>query len=139
MFSPSRGKFGEVKKCREISTQHNLAAKFIQIRKEQDRIEAFNEIEIMKALQHPRHLQLYDAFESESQICLIMELISGVKLFQRVIDDDFILTERLCELYTMQICQGVEFMRSWNIIHLDMKVEPFFLDGCRKKGFFAWF
>ena len=42
--------------------------------KEQDRIEAHNEIEIMKALQHPRLLQLYDAFETKGDICLIMEL-----------------------------------------------------------------
>lgn len=69
-----RGKFGEVKKCREKSTKHLLAAKFIQIHKEPDRIEALNEIEIMKALQHPRLLQLYDAFESKTEICLIMEL-----------------------------------------------------------------
>jgi serine/threonine protein kinase len=48
--------------------------------------------------------------------------ISGGELFERVIDDDFILTERLCELYTMQICEGVHFMHSCNIIHLDMKV-----------------
>jgi myosin-light-chain kinase len=69
-----RGKFGEVKKCREKSTEHLLAAKFIQISKEQDRIEAHNEIEVMKALQHPRLLQLYDAFESKGTICLILEL-----------------------------------------------------------------
>ncbi|CAF2129277.1 unnamed protein product [Rotaria magnacalcarata] len=118
-----RGKFGEVKKCREKSTQHYLAAKFIQINKEQDRIEALNEIEIMKALQHPRLLQLYDAFETKGTFCLVMELISGGELFERVIDDDFILTERLCELYMMQICEGVCFMHSSNIIHLDMKPE----------------
>ncbi len=72
--SKFRGKFGEVKKCREKSTQHQLAAKFIQLNKEQDRIEALNEIEIMKALQHPRLLQLYDAFETKTNICLIMKL-----------------------------------------------------------------
>ncbi|UJR07657.1 hypothetical protein I4U23_011945 [Adineta vaga] len=118
-----RGKFGEVKKCRENSTKHLLAAKFIQVHKEQDRIEAHNEIEIMKAFQHPRLLQLYDAFETKGEICLIMELITGGELFERVIDDDFILTERLCELYMMQICEGVNFMHSCNIIHLDMKPE----------------
>lgn len=48
--------------------------------------------------------------------------ITGGELFERVIDDDFILTERLCELYMMQICEGVHFMHSCNIIHLDMKV-----------------
>jgi myosin-light-chain kinase len=51
--------------------------------------------------------------------------ISGGELFERVIDDDFILTERLCELYMMQICEGVNFMHSCNIIHLDMKVSEF--------------
>ncbi|CAF4754675.1 unnamed protein product, partial [Rotaria socialis] len=120
-----RGKFGEVKKCRERSTKHLLAAKFLQINRETDRTEAFNEIEIMKALQHPRLLQLYDAFETKSDICLIMELITGGELFERVIDEDFILTERLCELYMMQICEGVNFMHSCNIIHLDMKVVEF--------------
>ena len=49
--------------------------------------------------------------------------ISGGELFERVIDDDFILTERLCELYMMQICEGVNFMHTSNIIHLDMKVQ----------------
>ena len=63
-----------MKKCREKSTQYYLAAKFIQITKEQDRINGLNEIEIMKALQHPRLLQLYDAFETKTSICLIMEL-----------------------------------------------------------------
>jgi serine/threonine protein kinase len=51
--------------------------------------------------------------------------ITGGELFERVIDDDFILTERLCELYMMQICEGVNFMHSCNIIHLDMKVRIF--------------
>jgi serine/threonine protein kinase len=52
--------------------------------------------------------------------------ITGGELFERVIDDDFILTERLCELYMMQICEGVNFMHSCNIIHLDMKVRDSF-------------
>jgi len=53
---------------------------------------------------------------------ILLFRISGGELFERVIDDDFILTERLCELYMMQICEGVSFMHSCNIIHLDMKV-----------------
>ncbi len=60
-----------------------------------------------------------------SFIFILIFRISGGELFERVIDDDFILTERLCELYTMQICEGVNFMHSCNIIHLDMKVQIF--------------
>ena len=51
--------------------------------------------------------------------------INGGELFERVIDDHFILTERLCELYIMQICDGVNFMHKSNILHLDMKVFHF--------------
>ncbi len=61
-----------------------------------------------------------------SFIFILIFRISGGELFERVIDDDFILTERLCELYTMQICEGVNFMHSCNIIHLDMKVQILF-------------
>jgi len=40
-----------------------------------------------------------------------------------VICDDFILTERSCSIFMRQICEGVEYMHSQNIIHLDMKPE----------------
>ncbi|CAF3952888.1 unnamed protein product [Rotaria sordida] len=76
----------------------------------------------MKAFQHRRFLQLYDVLKTKEDICLIMELIIGEKLFERVINDEFILTERLCELYMIQIYEGVNFMHSCNVIHLDMKV-----------------
>ncbi len=48
--------------------------------------------------------------------------IEGGELFERVIDDDFILTERACAVFMRQICQGVEFMHQQSVIHLDLKV-----------------
>lgn len=69
-----RGKFGEVKRCREKSTGRYLAAKFVSIVKKEEKKDVFNEIEIMKALTHPRLIQLYDVYENPRQICLILEL-----------------------------------------------------------------
>ena len=69
-----RGKFGEVKKCKEVKTDKILAAKFISVPRAQDRKEVENEVEIMKRLQHPRLLQLYDAFQSKNEMCLILEM-----------------------------------------------------------------
>lgn len=51
--------------------------------------------------------------------------IEGGELFERVIDDDFILTEKVVTVYMRQICEGVEYMHSQNILHLDMKVGVF--------------
>jgi len=53
--------------------------------------------------------------------------IYGGELFDRAISDDFLLTEKACVCIVRQICEGVEFIHSQNIIHLDMKVEDRFL------------
>ena len=55
-----------------------------------------HEIEIMMALQHQRIIQLYDAYSlaSAKQMCLILELIDGGELFERVADEQYVLTER---------------------------------------------
>lgn len=49
--------------------------------------------------------------------------IDGGELFERVIDDDFVLTERSCAIFMRQICEGMEFMHSQKILHLDLKVS----------------
>ena len=46
--------------------------------------------------------------------------VSGGELFERVIDDEFILTEKVCTIFMRQICEGVEFMHTKSVIHLDM-------------------
>lgn len=49
--------------------------------------------------------------------------ISGGELFERVVADDFTLTEGDSILFMRQICQGVEYMHQNKIVHLDLKVR----------------
>ena len=53
--------------------------------------------------------------------------VSGGELFERVVADDFMLTEHECVLFMQQICSGVQYMHDTNIMHLDMKVCRFFV------------
>ncbi|XP_055693724.1 uncharacterized protein LOC129796062 isoform X2 [Lutzomyia longipalpis] len=118
-----RGKFGTVYKCREKSTGLQLAAKFVPIPKREDRRNVEREVEIMNSLHHHLIIQLYDAFEFGKMMCVVLDLIEGGELFERVIDDDFILTEKACIVFVRQLCEAMEFVHRKNILHLDLKPE----------------
>ena len=70
----SRGKFGEVKQCREKKSGRDFAAKFITVQGPTERLDVQTEVEMMKCLQHPRLLQLYDVFVKRNNFCLVLEL-----------------------------------------------------------------
>jgi len=69
-----RGKFGEVKRCVEMSTGREFAAKFIATPRQQDRKDVEHEVNMMGRLHHRRLVQLYDAFQSDKEMCLIIEM-----------------------------------------------------------------
>ncbi|XP_054752528.1 myosin light chain kinase, smooth muscle-like [Lytechinus pictus] len=118
-----KGKFGTVNKCVEKKTKKIWAAKFIKAEKPEDKKEVEHEIEIMMILQHPKLLQLYDAFASGPNMVMILEFVSGGELFDRVVDEEFELTEAVVVFLMRQICEGVKFMHEKKVLHLDMKPE----------------
>uniref|UniRef100_A0A3Q0KKC3 Serine/threonine kinase n=1 Tax=Schistosoma mansoni TaxID=6183 RepID=A0A3Q0KKC3_SCHMA len=117
------GKFGEVKRCQEKKTGREFAAKFVPIASEEDMNSVLNEIAVMNTLRHPRLIQLYDAYQIDEEVTLVLELITGGELFERIIDESFNLNESRCIKFMHEILQGVEYMHSQNVIHLDLKPE----------------
>ncbi|KMY94124.1 uncharacterized protein Dsimw501_GD25583, isoform G [Drosophila simulans] len=119
-----KGRFGIVYKVQERGQPEQLlAAKVIKCIKSQDRQKVLEEISIMRALQHPKLLQLAASFESPREIVMVMEYITGGELFERVVADDFTLTEMDCILFLRQVCDGVAYMHGQSVVHLDLKPE----------------
>ncbi|XP_015274428.1 PREDICTED: LOW QUALITY PROTEIN: myosin light chain kinase 2, skeletal/cardiac muscle [Gekko japonicus] len=81
------------------------------------------EIDVMNQLNHRNLIQLYDAIETPRDIMLVMEFVEGGELFERIIDEDYQLTEVDCMVFVRQICDGILFMHQMGVLHLDLKPE----------------
>ncbi|XP_067265765.1 myosin light chain kinase, smooth muscle isoform X1 [Chanodichthys erythropterus] len=117
------GKFGTVFKLIEKSTKKVWAGKFIKAYSAKEKENVRQEIAIMNDLHHPKLVQCIDAFEAKTDIVMVLEMISGGELFERIIDEDFELTEREVIKYMLQIVDGVNFIHKKGIVHLDLKPE----------------
>jgi len=119
-----RGKFGRVMKCRKKDNGEIFAAKFVTCTRREDRRNVEREVEIMNNLKSSKLLQLFEAYDNgRSEMCLITEYIGGGELFDRVIEDEFVLSEKACCIFMKQILEGVHYIHRQQIIHLDLKPE----------------
>ncbi|XP_060630871.2 myosin light chain kinase, smooth muscle isoform X2 [Anolis sagrei] len=117
------GKFGQVFRIVEKKTGKVWAGKFFKAYSAKDKENIRQEIGIMNCLHHPKLVQCVDAFEEKANIVMVLELVSGGELFERIIDEDFELTERECIKYMKQISEGVQYIHKQAIVHLDLKPE----------------
>ncbi|XP_035310403.1 myosin light chain kinase, smooth muscle isoform X6 [Cricetulus griseus] len=117
------GKFGQVFRLVEKKTGKPWAGKFFKAYSAKEKENIRQEISIMNCLHHPKLVQCVDAFEEKANIVMVLEIVSGGELFERIIDEDFELTERECIKYMRQISEGVEYIHKQGIVHLDLKPE----------------
>ena len=117
-----RGKFGVVFQVEDKVTNKIYAAKHIKTRKKEMKEKVIEEIAILKKFSNPHIIRFINAFETPSEVILVMEYLDGGELFERHADDDFNLTESDCCLFMRQICRGVQYLHKNKIVYLDLKV-----------------
>jgi len=118
-----RGKFGVVFQVTDREDGQRYAAKHISARRRDQKKVAVEEIKLLQSLNHEHIMKLIGAFESAKEVILVMKYLDGGELFERVIAEDFILTESDCRIFMRQITLGVEYLHDNHVVHLDMKPE----------------
>ena len=88
------------------------------------------EVVIMKLIEHPHVINLYDIWENRGELYLVLEHVEGGELFDYVSSNGALPEEEAVRLFR-QIIGGLSYCHRFNICHRDLKPENILLDGAR--------
>lgn len=81
-----------------------------------------NEIMILRKLKHSNIVQLLETFEDKNKVYLIMELVTGGELFDRIVEKGSY-TEKDAAHLIRQVLEAVDYMHQQGVVHRDLKPE----------------
>ncbi|KAH9975652.1 kinase-like domain-containing protein [Russula compacta] len=85
------------------------------------------EIVIMKLIDHPNIMRLYDVWETSTELYLILEYVEGGELFDYLCKRGRLSTSEALG-YFQQIIAAIDYCHRFNIAHRDLKPENLLLD-----------
>ena len=93
--------------------------------------ETQNEAEILRKVDHPNIIKLYEIFEDKKYYYIIMEFLTGGELFEKITDEEFYgdFTEKDAAMIIQQVFRGINYWHSNNIVHRDLKPENLLLES----------
>ena len=121
-----------VRTCVHRASKRKMALKAVKKnRLQQERmVDMRREIEIMKALDHPNIVKLYQTFEDHSYIYMIMELCTGGELFDGLANcrSGHYEEHRAAELIKKML-SALNYCHMRNVCHRDLKLENFIFEN----------
>ncbi|KAM3861917.1 striated muscle preferentially expressed protein kinase-like [Diretmus argenteus] len=121
MDEKARGRFGVIRECRENATGNMFMAKIVPYEADSKQV-VLQEYDILKSLHHEKIMALHEAYVTPRYLVLISECCSGKELLYSLIDR-FRYSEDDVVTYIVQILQGLDYLHTRRILHLDIKPE----------------
>ncbi|XP_051829984.1 serine/threonine-protein kinase SIK2-like [Antechinus flavipes] len=125
-----KGNFAVVKLARHRVTKTQVAIKIIdKARLDPSNLEKiYREVQIMKLLNHPHIIKLYQVMETKDMLYIVTEFAKNGEMFDYLTSNGH-LSENEARKKFWQILSAVEYCHSHHIVHRDLKTENLLLDA----------
>ncbi|ELT95457.1 hypothetical protein CAPTEDRAFT_119833 [Capitella teleta] len=125
-----KGNFAKVKLAKHVPTGREVAIKIIdKTQLNQSSLQKLmREVRIMKVLDHPNIVKLFEVIETEKTLYLVMEYASGGEVFDYLVAHGR-MKEKEARAKFRQIVSSVQYCHQKHIVHRDLKAENLLLDG----------
>uniref|UniRef100_A0A8C1D0N1 non-specific serine/threonine protein kinase n=1 Tax=Cyprinus carpio carpio TaxID=630221 RepID=A0A8C1D0N1_CYPCA len=118
-----KGNFAKVKLARHVLTGREVSRYIFNVTHS-----LFREVRIMKVLNHPNIVKLFEVIETEKTLYLIMEYASGGEVFDYLVAHGR-MKEKEARAKFRQIVSAVQYCHQKRIVHRDLKAENLLLDA----------
>ena len=106
----------------------DVAIKIIDKAKVDDMQDIRREVEIMQDIDHPGIIKLYEIFDEPKKMHLVMELVTGGELFDRIVAKGQY-TEADASKAIRALSEALGYLHSKQIVHRDIKPENILCAG----------
>lgn len=134
LLSPPLGKgaFGEVRRAINRETGITRAVKIIQKSgcPEAEIKRIVKEVEILKKLDHPNIIKVFEFFIDDNYLYIVTDLCTGGELFDKIISKKFF-SEKEASDTMHQVLSAIVYCHNNNIVHRDLKPENILLESER--------
>ena len=99
----------------------------------EDENEILNEINILRTMDHPGVLKIFEFYSSKQNYSIVTELCPGGELFEQIIDKGPF-NEKYSAYVMYQIFSAVNYCHKMHIVHRDLKPENILIVDKDKEG-----
>jgi calcium-dependent protein kinase len=126
------GSFAEVRKAIHVPSQSVRAVKSIPVTyASEDAIDRLmKEVSILKLLDHPHIIRIFEVFRNKDKLFIVTELCTGGELFDRIKELKRF-TENMAAKYMAEIVSAVMHCHERGVVHRDLKPENLLFESIR--------
>ncbi len=121
-----KGGYGKVYEVKNKKTGELRACKHLSKLNIKNLDKFRREIEILKKMDHPNIIRIYEVYESERSLYIVMEECKGGEIFDRIIEhiqNKQMYSEKDAAIIFQQVMSCIQYCHNQNICHRDLKPE----------------